>query len=138
MSDAFSIPEAVSKTYLPQVLNEILFRQAQKKVGAEFVFVRYLFDALGFYPVRIAAQVELNRRGSEQAEDGEKKEASIKAWYVVGQLNTKGGIIEYWLDEDGRTLRCKRGQMELIRSNRGRIASKWPDRVKPEPAKTSD
>ena len=50
----------------------------------------------------------------------------IPATYLVGQLNTQGPIVEYWLDENGRTLIQKANGISLIRSDLPTIQKRWP------------
>ena len=50
----------------------------------------------------------------------------VKVWYLVGQLNSQGPIIETWVDAAGEIVLQKAEGIELVRSSREEIKERWP------------
>jgi hypothetical protein len=124
------------KIYLSLVNAHLVHRLIDKKIGSEYVFVRYLNRNVGYFPLRVNAEIDLKIKGNPATgasgnpdnPNGPEGE-TLMAYYSVAQLSANDAIVEFWTDEKGLLLRQKSGAVELQQSHYDKIQELWPKQV---------
>jgi|GEM_PF-4942583 len=108
------ITKKMQQLLLPQTHNELLGRLISREVGTDYIFIKYIHHTLGHYTVRVVANDYPLPNNS-----------SLKGTYVVGKLNTKGPVLEQWLDTNGNPLTLRSYGITLENSTYDTIESMW-------------
>lgn len=111
--------ELNSDIYLPWALEHFLGRLLEKKIGVEYVFMVYNNCSLCYHCLRVADCA------GPTAEDSQ-----ANAIYLIGQRGVQGPVVETWLDENGRMLNRRSGDMVVERSSEEKIKQLWPEEFK--------
>ncbi len=124
--EPLTIGSKVQQIFLPLTLSELSTSLIDRTVGQEYVFLRYVNQTLGFYSLRVAANVNLVM----QNPDDSSATKEINASYLVSQLNSHGPIIETWLDELGKIVKIKASSVELIPTTLEELKKDWEKELK--------
>lgn len=123
------------KNYLSRVNTRFVHRFIKNKIGDEYIFVRYINRNIGYFSLRVNAEIDLKVEdrsadvpGSPDSSD-KSAAKSITAYYSIAQLSSKGPIVEYWTNEKGALLRQKSGYIELQQSHHQEIRERWPKQM---------
>lgn len=117
--------EVNDRIYLSWVWGELLTRLMELKTADEYVFLRYGNLAMHYYSLRVSGSAEMKVAVAEDSAD-EAQTHTLKTTCLISQTGPDGPIVETWVDDQGRIIKQRAGDLIILRSTEEKIKELWP------------